>query len=286
MKNNILFIGAGRLGTTLAWALSQKGFSIPVFYSKEFPKNKADYLPDTNFINQLNKENLQNCDILIITVPDAQIIKVVNYLESLGVNWQSKLVVHTSGCLSSSELHSLKLKGAEIGSIHPMQTFDSFFIPKEIFRDVVFAVEGDDQVNTFTGSIIKMLNAKLIQLNSEDKILYHIAAVASSNFIVVLLDYVNHLYKKLEFDDKKINELVLPIINQSLINFKQKESKDVLTGPIKRGDLGTIEKHVKYLKDNQKELLPIYKEMSKYILQFLLNQNEPEKDKLNKILND
>jgi len=286
MKKNILFIGAGRLGTTLALALSQSGLSIPIFFSKEFPENKTDNLSDTRFVKELTEENIENSDVLIITVPDAQIEVVKNQLEFFDINWHNKLVLHTSGCLSSIELNSLNIKGAQVGSIHPMQSFDKVFLPKEIFKGVVFAVEGDEKIIIFAQSIAELLNANLIKLNPEDKILYHIAAVASSNFIVALLDYINQMYRKLGFGEEKIRELILPIINQTLKNFQRSESKDILTGPLKRNDFITIEKHVKYLKENQNTLFPVYKEISKYISQFLLNQNESEKDKLSRILYD
>ena len=142
MKRNILFIGAGKLGTTLAWALSQNGFLIPIFYSTEFPENKSDYLPDTEFIGKLSEESVGKCKILIITVPDAQIIEVAKQLELLKVNWENKLVIHTSGCLSSNELHQLKLKGALVGSIHPMQTFDNFFLKIDLCISSVISSTG------------------------------------------------------------------------------------------------------------------------------------------------
>ena len=272
MNKNILFIGAGKLGTTLANALSEKGFTIPFFYSKEFPDDKKDCLPNTRFINELNKENFNNIEIIIITVPDEKIEQVVERLESYDINWVGKIVMHSSGCLSSIELNALKLKEAWVGSIHPMQTFDKHFLPKTLFENIFFSVEGDNQIIDFIEKIAELLNAKVIKLKPEDKMLYHIAAVASSNFFVALLDYVNELYKRMNFDENKIKDLILPIVNQTLNNFKNNESKNILTGPLKRGDLNTVEKHVKYLKENQKELLPVYGEISKYISQFLLKK--------------
>ena len=286
MKKRILFIGAGKLGTTLARAISQKGFSIPVFYSKEFPKNKFDFLPDTEFIGKLSEENVDKCNTLIITVPDDQITEVVKQLVLLKIEWQDKLVLHTSGCLSSNELHPLKLQKAQIGSIHPMQTFNEFFLPIEIFKGIVFAVEGDDQVVAFARSIVEVLGANLIKLNPEVKTIYHIAAVASSNFLVALLDYINQLYKDLGFDKHKIKTLLLPIVNQTLNNFSENPSREILTGPLKRGDLKTIENHIKILNKDHKNLLPMYKEISKYISSFILENDDKEKEKLNRVLND
>ncbi len=69
-------------------------------------------------------------------------------------------------------------------------------------------------------------------------------------------------------------------------NFNNDKAKNILTGPLKRGDLITIENHVNYLKENQKELLPVYEEISKYISRFILKQNESEAEKLNRILNN
>ena len=286
MIKKILFIGAGRLGTTLALALYQSEFSIPYFYSKEYPKKEIHFLPQTIFNAELDSKIIQNSDAIIITVPDDQIKYAVKQVSSFNITWHNKLVVHTSGCLSSTELTALKSKGALVGSIHPMQTFGDYFLPKSIFNNIIFAVEGGNQIIAFAEKIVELLNAKIIKLKPEDKTLYHIAAVASSNFFVGLLDYVSALYKKLDFDENKIRDLVQPIVNQTLINYSKNESKDILTGPLKRGDFNTIENHIKYLKNNQKELLPVYTEISKYISQFILEQNESDKEKLIRILSD
>ena len=285
MKNNILFIGAGRLGTTLARAMYEKGFLIPFFFSKDIPLKHELYLPNTQFLSVLSNTNFENINTIIITVPDNQIKNVVNKLVLFDLNWEDKLVFHTSGCLNSDELKAFELKGAKVGSVHPMQTFDDHFLPVKIFRNIVFTVEGDIQIYNYFEKIAELLNANILKLNPENKILYHIAAVASSNFITALLVYVSDLYKKLNFDEKEIKKLILPIVNQTLINFEKNESKNSLTGPLKRGDLNTIENHVTYLKENQSELFPVYKEISKYISQFILDLSKSDLEKLNSILN-
>ena len=285
MKNNNLFIGAGRFGTTLARAMYEKEFLIPFFFSKDIPLKHDLYLPNTQFLSVLSYTNFENVNTIIITVPDNQIKNVVNKLVLFDLNWEDILVFHTSGCLNSDELKALELKGAMVGSVHPMQTFDDLFLPVNIFKNIVFTVEGDIQIFNYFEKIAELLNAHILKLNPEDKILYHIAAVASSNFITALLVYVSDLYKKLNFAEKEIKKLILPIVNQTLINFKKIESKNSLTGPLKRGDLNTIENHVTYLKENQSELFPIYKEISKYISQFILDLSKSELEKLNSILN-
>jgi predicted short-subunit dehydrogenase-like oxidoreductase (DUF2520 family) len=285
MHENILFIGAGKLGTTLAKAMSEKGFSIPFFFSKRIPFDHEVYLPSTQFISELNKNNFKNINKVIITVPDDQIKNVAAHLILFDVSWTDKMVLHTSGCLSSDELRSLKIKGARVGSVHPMQTFNDHFLPCVIFRDIFFAVEGDSQIYNYFKKISEILDANVLKLNPEYKILYHIAAVASSNFFIALLDYISGIYKKLNFDEEEIPKLILPIINQTLVNFKKDELKNCLTGPLKRGDWNIIENHVNYLKKSQSELLPVYKEISKYISQFILKLNKFEMKKIYTILN-
>jgi predicted short-subunit dehydrogenase-like oxidoreductase (DUF2520 family) len=286
MQNNILFIGAGRLGTTLARAMHEHGISIPCFLSKDMTSEHDKYLPNTKFIRQLNNTVFNKINTIIITVPDDQITNVVNNLILFDLSWEGMIVFHASGCLSSEELKSLRERGALTGSVHPMQTFDDYFLPPTIFKNITFTVEGDILIYNYIEKIAELLSANILKLNPEHKILYHIAAVSSSNFFTALLDYTSCLYKELKFDNKEIKKLILPIVNQSLINFEKNESKDSLTGPLKRGDWNTIESHINYLKKNQHGFLPVYKEISNYISQFILNMKKADLEKLNSIFSN
>lgn len=284
MIRRILFIGAGKLGTSLAFSLCQKGFFIPCFVSKEFPNKIKSYLPNTSLVSNVEQADFKDVEIIIITVPDDQINLVANHLAVLNIDWNNKCVMHTSGCLNSNELSNLKVLGAFTGSLHPMQTFDKTFLSKDIFNDIVFTVEGDLKIREFAKKIAEMFKAKLMDIDSDKKTLYHVAAVASSNFLVGLLDYVSQLYRELGFEEQEIKELISPIMNQTINNFNLNESKTILTGPLKRGDIGTIEKHIKYLKAEREDLLPVYKEISSYIIKFIIESNESETDKWKRIL--
>ena len=284
MNENVLIIGAGRVGTTFAKVLSEIGYEIPYILSNEYLENFELYLSGTVPIKEIKKSIIENTEIIIISVPDDQIHNVVNKLNSITINWKNKIILHTSGCLSSIELNSLKKNGAKVGSMHPLQTFDSYFLDRKIFRDIVLTVEGDNQAILFAEKIAKQLNMNLLKLKHEDKIGYHIAAVASSNFIVALLDYTERLYNELAIDRSKSKNLILPIVNQTIKNYFENETKQIITGPLKRNDVKTVEKHINYLKENQKDLLPVYKEISKYISQFILKQSMSDKKKLNEII--
>ena len=278
MTQRILVVGAGRVGTTFARTLSKKEFSVSYIFSKTLPENLSKYLPKTKPISTINKNIIHEIDVIIITVPDDQVKVVVKQLSSIKINWENKLVLHTSGCLNSNELIKLKEMGASIGSVHPMQTFNEYFLPEQIFRDIMFAVEGDKQAQHFAETIARQLKMNILKIRPEDKILYHIAAVASSNFLVALLDYVHRLYKELSLDGEKIKKLMLPILNQTIRNYLEYDTNSILTGPLQRGDVNTIKKHVNYLQKNQNELLPVYQEISNYISQFILKHDAFEKE--------
>ena len=278
MTQRILVVGAGRVGTTFARTLSKKEFSVSYIFSKTLPENLSKYLPKTKPISTINKNIIHEIDLIIITVPDDQVKVVVKQLSSIKINWENKLVLHTSGCLNSNELIKLKEMGASIGSVHPMQTFNEYFLPEQIFRDIMFAVEGDKQAQHFAETIARQLKMNILKIRPEDKILYHIAAVASSNFLVALLDYVHRLYKELSLDGEKIKKLMLPILNQIIRNYLEYDTNSILTGPLQRGDVNTIKKHVNYLQKNQNELLPVYQEISNYISQFILKHDAFEKE--------
>lgn len=275
MKEKIHFIGAGNLGTTLARAMHESGYSVPVFWTKRkfLPKQASRYLPETCFKKLENHQQFINtADIVIITVPDNQIRTVSKFLSNTLTDWANKIVCHTSGSLNKEELSDLEEKSAIVGSIHPMQTFNQLFLSPDIFKNIYFAVEGGNAIIKFAENWIKKFKSKMIKIQSSQKIIYHIAAVTISNFFAGLLNYSEHLFKNLNFDKNISKEIILPIVNTTLNNFRNTNSLSSLTGPLSRGDTNTIDKHLSMLKENHKDLYPVYKEISRYILKFMLNE--------------
>jgi len=288
MKKNVHFIGSGKLGTTLARAMLETEWHIPKFWIRDNYNSKEAnrYLPGTIFKKLDKTGEIDSAKIIIITVPDNRIRAVAERLSNFETNWQDKIVIHTSGSLNSDELISLKLKGAAVGSVHPLQTFKSHFLSPKIFNGIFFAVEGDKKIFTFASMLCKDLKANMMIIESDQKLLYHIAAVSVSNLMNGLLHYGENLFSKLDIDQTIIRQMMNPIITASVKNYFQSKEETSLTGPLARGDFKVVEKHLSYLKNQHEDFLPVYSEISKYIVKFILDKDIKNYEQLIKVLAD
>ncbi len=273
MEEQIHFIGPGKLGTSFARALFEAGWHIPCFWTKRdvHPDNAEIYLPETIFENLNHFDNLKSAEIIIITVPDNEIRSVAESISLLNFDLSNKLVIHTSGSLNKDELVSLKNSGAEIGSIHPMQSFNARFLPANLFENIYFTVEGNERIIRFTQAICNRLNTKMISITSDQKLIYHIAAVCASNLFVGLLHYSEYFLDEINIEEAEARKILYPIVKSTLENYKSSGSKSSLTGPLSRGDEKVIAKQLSILDKKYKDRYPVYEEISAYIFKFMID---------------
>ena len=183
LKKSAGIIGTGRLGGALAKGLFNAGYEVRFLASQNRTQaEKIAKVVGASIIEPPYRE-LNQIDLVFLTIPDNEIAAVVNELAAIKIDWKGKLVFHCSGAAPSDILKPLKDKGAVAASLHPLQTFPPDAGP-ERFKDVYFAVEGNGY--TPGASIAKDLGGIPIRLDSVNKTLYHAAACTVSNFLTGL----------------------------------------------------------------------------------------------------
>jgi predicted short-subunit dehydrogenase-like oxidoreductase (DUF2520 family) len=239
----ITIIGAGAVGYALALSLHKKQYFIRAVFSKS--GKSARLLGKKVGASQSGILSTQDRDtgIFFIAVPDDQIKIVVRRLLHRHSDFSGSHVFHTSGALSSDVLLPLKKKGAAVGSFHPIQTFPRSKIGSVNFRGIFVAVEGDRKAVATGKRIARGIGSRPFVLSSQQKVLYHIAAVFGSNYFVTLLSVVEELGLRIGVPQRKIIAMIEPLILQSLKNVRIGSASSALTGPIARGDVRTISKH-------------------------------------------
>ncbi len=244
----ITIIGAGAVGYALALSLHKKHYFINAVFSKS--GKSARLLGKKVGASQRGILSKRSRDkgIFFIAVPDDEIKNVVRRLLYRQSDFSDSLVFHTSGALSSDVLLPLKKKGAAVGSFHPLQTFPRSKIGSVTLREVFVAVEGDPKAVVAGKRIALGMGTRPFILSSQQKVLYHIAAVFGSNYFVTLLSVVEELGLRIGVSRKKIITMIEPLILQSLKNVRSGSASSALTGPIARGDVRTINKHRSALK--------------------------------------
>lgn len=222
------------------------------FYGKN-PKStlEAVNITKSKFYNNI-QEIIKESDILFITTPDDIISTIDN--ELLKFDLKNKSVCHTSGSLKSNVLCNAKHSGALIYSIHPIFAFSNKNMNLEEFEKTYFSVEGDIFENSIVLRLLKALGNNFFIRDKETSSTYHLANVFVSNLILSLLEIGISYFKTLGLSEEEALRAVKPLINGNIESIYSKGFVNSLTGPVLRGDIKTIEKHLSVLKDDDKKL--------------------------------
>ncbi len=264
-KLPITSIGAGAVGTALALALWREKFPIRVVLSKT--GRSAKVLGQSVHAPHAKLQSVKHLTvdgIIFIAVPDDEIKNVVRTLSRWHEDFSRSIISHTSGALSSKLLSAFKLKGAAVGSFHPLQTFPRAGITSGRLQNIWIGIEGDKKAIAVGKKIAHDVGARPFVLSSGQKALYHVAAVFSSNYVVALLSIVEEIGRRIHLPRRKIISMFEPLILQSLENVKKYSAASALTGPIARGDVGTIKRHRAELeKKRMRSISQLYSTLAK-----------------------
>jgi predicted short-subunit dehydrogenase-like oxidoreductase (DUF2520 family) len=259
-KSDLSIIGAGRLGTTLAVALAARGYSIRSLVARRVQNaRKAAKLLDAEVqVLAANKLRTLICaDLFLITVPDDQIAGVARELSEINAD-RRVTALHTSGALSSDVLAPLRKKGWHTGSIHPLLSVSAAHDAS--LRGAFWSVEGDRTALRVGKEIVRDLDGKSFSIRSEDKPLYHAAAVMVSGNVTALFDVALEMLGECGLDRKTARAVLLPLIASTVRNLETKDPAQALTGTFSRGDVETVKRHLAALKNKKPaEALELYR---------------------------
>lgn len=252
------FIGAGTVGIALASRLNAKDYRIVSVFSRSYESmtKMTSRIPGCKAATSY-QEVADSSDIVFITTPDGEIGKVVSQ-----ITWsEGKSVIHCSGADSTEVLAPAKHSGAQTGAFHPLQTFAGINEAIENIPGSTFAIEAEEPLLTELKKMAIALGGRYIQLEADDKVIYHAAAVMACNFLVTLIKEATDLWKTFDIPTSQATQALLPLIKGTINNIENVGIPDCLTGPIARGDIGTVRKHIEALEKTAPSVLPTYLQM-------------------------
>jgi predicted short-subunit dehydrogenase-like oxidoreductase (DUF2520 family) len=195
--------------------------------------------------------------MVFITTPDDAIAQVCSQ-----VRWhEGQSVLHCSGAHSVDILEPAKEHGAAVGSFHPLQTFAGVDQAIKNLSGSTFALEAEEPLLSTLKDLVSLLNGSWVELKPGDKVLYHAAAVFACNYLVTLVKLALDLWQDFGVSSKEATKALLPLLRGTISNIDNVGLPNCLTGPIARGDLGTIEKHLSALEVRRPSLISVYKEL-------------------------
>ena len=232
----ITIVGTGNVAFHIGKRLHERGVEINQIIGRNMPKTAwlADILKTkaTTFEGLVDTES----DIFIIAVSDDAIAEVANNL-SKSIN--NQLVVHTSGSIPSTVLQPFF---RHFGVLYPLQTFSMGSHPD--FKEIPVFINMTPQYQAdFLRQLAEKISPRVYNLSDNDRMTLHVAAVFVNNF-------VNHLFKIGSEIVAKQNlpfDVLLPLIEETVHKIRKNPPANMQTGPAKRGDDLTIEKHLSFL---------------------------------------
>ncbi len=262
------FIGPGKVGVSLGRYFTYKGIELSGFYGRDINATRyAAKITKSKFYNNI-KEIINESNIIFITTPDDTISIIDNELTKFDLN--NKSICHTSGSLKSNVLYKAKHSGALAYSIHPIFAFSNKNTDFKELENIYFSIEGDEVQNSLITDLMNKIGNKYFLRNKEDSSIYHLANVFVSNLTLSLLDIGTHYLMKLGLNEEDALNALKPLIRGNIDSISQKGFTNSLTGPIARGDISTIEKHISVLEADD---LDLYKRLSVNLLKLVALKN-------------
>lgn len=244
----VSIIGAGNLGTALALILPSAGYRVKFIVSRARPASHHR----TSVLARKVKarpvklgEQVLDTDLVWITVPDDSIAQVARQLAS-SQDWKGRIVFHSSGALASDELAPLRAKGARVASVHPMMTFVRGSVPE--IAGVAFAVEGDAVATRAARKIVGRLGGYAFPIREQNKVLYHAFGSFASPLVIALMASLEQVAQAAGVKQRDVKRVMLPLLLQTLQNYLHGDAASAFSGPLVRGDVATVRKHLHELR--------------------------------------
>jgi len=258
MKQKVGFIGAGKVGTALAATLFKGGYPVVAVANKNIGASEklADLVPGCHVFTTA-QEVANAADHVFITTPDDSIATIASDLV-----WRPEQnVVHCSGAASVDILEPAKQSGSMVGSFHPCQAFASVDQAIKNLPGSTFAIEAQGSLLDILKEMASTIGCDWIVLKPGNKALYHAAAVFASNYFVTLVKVATDLFQNFDVPTTQSIKVLMPLIQGNIKNINTIGLPSCLTGPIARGDVSTIEKHIFALKEKEPSILKLYAEL-------------------------
>ncbi|MFC2017052.1 Rossmann-like and DUF2520 domain-containing protein [Chloroflexota bacterium] len=278
------FIGAGTVGTALSVRLSNRGYSVVAVSSRSqtSARNLAQAVSDCQVFDN-NQGVADTAELIFITTPDDAIASVASEIQ-----WHpGQNVVHCSGADSTDLLEPAKKSGAQVGVLHPLQTFASVKQAIDNMPGSTFALEAEEPLLSTLKEMATALEGHWIELKASDKVIYHASAVIACNYMVTLIKLATDLWQTFAIPPQQATQALLPLLQGTINNIGTVGIPQCLTGPIARGDTGTIKKHLNALQKVAPALLSTYRELGLQTIPIALGKgriNQHKAEELESIL--
>jgi predicted short-subunit dehydrogenase-like oxidoreductase (DUF2520 family) len=249
-------VGAGAVGTALGVALSRAGWPVAAVASRDEGRRERfrSLVPGARTFAEATAL-LDEVELIVLAVPDDAIGALAGDLRM----YSGQAMIHTSGALGAEVLEPARAAGTQVGAFHPLVAFADTERAVAALHGATIAVEGDDQLASLLAELAEAIGATAVRLAPGSKAAYHAAAMLSAGGFVALLDAIAELGRVAGLDEAGSLAIYGGLVEQTLGNARALGIGRALTGPMVRGDVGTIRRHVAALERSAPGVLALYR---------------------------
>jgi predicted short-subunit dehydrogenase-like oxidoreductase (DUF2520 family) len=260
-RQDVGIVGAGAVGSFLARVLAERGFTIRAIAARRqaHAQALADRLPAGMAIAASPEEVTRRCNLVFLAVPDAMVESLASSLP-----WHNgQSAVHFSGARSTSALAAAGERGAQVAALHPLMTFPGTALDPPVsvlldrLRGCYWALEAESApLFEQLQKMVEALDGHVLALQAGSRVPYHLGAVFASNYVVAALGAACALWETFGTPREQALEALLPLLRGSVESLEEYGLPQALSGPVARGDTGTVAAHLAWLEREQEKARP------------------------------
>ncbi|GAB3719463.1 DUF2520 domain-containing protein [Amycolatopsis oliviviridis] len=259
-------VSAGRVGSVVGAALARAGHTVVAAsgLSSASVRRAEQLLPDVPLLPP--DEVARRADLVLLALPDDALAGMVRGLVATGSLRPGQIVVHTSGAHGIDVLAPAAEAGALPLALHPVMTFTGRAedLDRLAACSVGVTATADDEAAWNVGEALTVeMGAEPVRVPDEARALYHAALAHGANHLMTLVADCAELLR--EAGIAQPERLVAPLLSAALDNVLRHGDR-ALTGPVARGDLGTVRKHLAVLAERGPDIAPSYRALAKRTL--------------------
>lgn len=239
-------IGAGKVGAVLGAALRGAGHAVVgVSAVSEASLERAELLlPGVPVLAV--EDIVERSELVLLAVPDDALADLVTGLAATGA-WQAgQLVAHTSGRFGTGVLAPVKAAGGIVLALHPAMTFTGMSLDLARLSDCCFGVTADPAMLPIAQALVVEMGAEPVVIAEADRVLYHASLAHSANHMVTLVAQAAQILADIGVEST--SQMLGPLLRAALENALT-SGESALTGPVARGDAGTVRAHAAALRE-------------------------------------
>jgi predicted short-subunit dehydrogenase-like oxidoreductase (DUF2520 family) len=274
---NTFVVGAGPVATALAGALRLGGVPVLGLWARSpAAARTASATAGVAGFSAAPPDLLLEADVVVLAVRDDAIAAVARTLIGSALVNRHHVLLHCSGVISAEEAFAgVKGEVRGTGTLHPLRAIPDGRAAMRALRGTVFGVEGDEAGRQTASALVAAVGGKPLELHGPQMAAYHAAAAVASNYLVVLLDLAAGLFARAGVEADNAVAALLPLVESTLGNIAERGTTAALTGPVRRGDAGTVARHVEVLADHPGDLA-LYRALGRRALEIARRAGAPE----------